>query len=419
MPKASKSSRRPGRSIGRFLLVFGLGVCIAVASAMAAAVEVFRSRAPERALAISSDGRAIVRRIDNEMTIEARTPSAGELAKDARRALRQTPLNAGALRLLGLASEMRGDSKDGRRNYELAERVSRRDFLTELALVEYAVQSGDVPAALRHYDVALRTKTGAEAILFPILREALKGAEIQKHFAILAAMSPPWMGDFLAKTIRAGGYSTAVLAIADRVGGLKSIDPSGQLDTLLLTGLGVDRRFDLLRRYYLSVPGADRRALTSSGFDAVNTRPELGPVAWQLMHSEPLLVSFTQEGTKPGLLDATITLDPGSQVLVARKLIFLSAGEYRFRAAIHPTNWLPNSIVQWQIRCALTPEEPLIWQSDGLDDQKTITDGRPIIRENCFAQYIDLRVTASANGQDALQIVAGAPIVTSIGTSSS
>lgn len=395
---------------GHFWLIFISAICLAGLSVHFAAIEVLRNRSSSQVLVLANDGRALVRQIDNEMVASGNIPPAADLTAAARQALRDTPLNAPALRLAGLASEMRGNSTLAVHQYKLAERVSRRDLRTQLALVEYAVKEGDVPLTLRHYDIALRTKAGVDTLLYPILRTALEGAPIQREFVKLAATSPPWIGDFLGKTIRAGGHAATVAAISDRMGGLTSIDRSRQLDTLLLQGLAADRRFDLLRQRYLAMPHADRSALTSSQFSTANMRSWLGPIAWQILPQGPLLATFTR-GEAGGLLDLTLALDPGNRALVARKLLFLPPGPHRFQASIRPVAWLPESSARWELHCALTGDEPLIWGSDPLNADHPAVRTAVSVPGNCAAQYLDLIVTASATGQTALELIAQSPIL--------
>lgn len=343
------------------------------------------------------------------MTATSVLPTADELSREGRRALLSAPLTAGAARLLGLSAELRGDHFAGTKLHELAERISRRDFRTQLALIELAVERGDVAGALRHHDIALRTRAGGDALLFPILASAIEDPAVRGPFAAIMATSPPWLGAFFASTLRAGGHSAAVAALVDRVGGLKSIDRSGQLDGLLLQGLANDRHYEQLRQRYLTMPGAGRDVLTAVRFDTAGVRPDRIPISWQIIRSEPLLASFTKAETGGNLLDLSISLDPGNQALVARKLLFLPAGAYRFRAAVRSTEWTADSTAWWVLKCALTKDEPVIWEGRPLGGDVVALDARPVVGAACPVQFLDLVVAAGADGQTPLELVAASP----------
>ncbi len=386
---------------------------------MASSIEVFRNRAPDRVLAIyPGDGGSIVRRADNEIQVTAAAPSAVSLNRDARVALRNAPLTPGAVRLLGMSAELRSNLVEAQRLYDLSARVTRRDLQTQLGLIELSVRNGNIAGALRHYDIALRTHASAGELLYPILADAIQDPQVRQPFYVIARQAPSWLGTFLASAIRTGGHSNAVAEVVAAVGGPARVDPGGRLNTVLLQGLAADRDFPALRRFYARMPGADPRALTSIDFGANNIRPDHVPVSWQIVPSDSLQASFTV-GAK-GVSDLSLSLDPGQEVLVARKLMFLAGGRYRFAADVRRTTWIAESRVRWLAKCALDVREPILWQSEAAaegEDRMTIS-GEVSIGTECPVQFLDLVVAAGSEAQQPLDLVAGSPRLVALPTQS-
>lgn len=90
------------------------------------------------------------------------------VAKSLRRDV--TQVNALELRALDLA--LSGKTTQARRLFQLSDRLSRRSLATRLWLIQDAVDRGDVGEALHNFDIALRTTTDAQPILFPVLTRA-------------------------------------------------------------------------------------------------------------------------------------------------------------------------------------------------------------------------------------------------------
>lgn len=92
----------------------------------------------------------------------------------ARLALRQDPTAVAALATLGLNAQIRGDTNSARRYFAYSDKLSRRSLTTRLWAIEDAVARDDIPAALRNYDVALRTSAIRT-------RTAFSGTSLSNH----------------------------------------------------------------------------------------------------------------------------------------------------------------------------------------------------------------------------------------------
>ena len=110
---------------------------------------------PDLALSFVPDHPLALSRKADELFAEKQ--DAATLAKVeamAKQSLRGGALNPVAIRLLGYVADMRGDEKKARELMLLSQKVSRRDFGTQLWLIEDAVARGDKKQALYHYDIA-------------------------------------------------------------------------------------------------------------------------------------------------------------------------------------------------------------------------------------------------------------------------
>src|SRR4051812_41959266 len=115
----------------------------------------------------------------------------------ARKALRQDPTAVVAASMLGLNAQFRGDTAAARRLFGYAEGLSRRNLVTQLWGIEDAVGRNDIPAALRHYDIALRTSSRASEVLFPILASATSDHQIRRALTGTLTLRPLWANAFL------------------------------------------------------------------------------------------------------------------------------------------------------------------------------------------------------------------------------
>lgn len=392
-----------------------LGVLLVVTFAFAAsaglfsAVEYFRYHNPPRALALSSqDAGALVRNLDNQIQRAGEVPSADTLAETGRKALRSAPLSAGAVRLLAVSEQLRGHAARAEQLLLLSARISRRDLGTQLALIELMVQKNDIPSALDHYNIALTTAKDAEAILFPILANAIEDPVIADAFVAQVRAGRSWVGAFLSYAIRAGGHSPTVASILATSGAAPRIDPNENIKSLLLTGLGAERRFDILRQTYLGMRGAKAGLLTTAGFDAESTRASWTPVSWQLTGAAPLSIGFQKRDASSDAMDLHVLLDSGSQLIAARKLLYLRPGPYRLGGKLESQSWPAGADVRWALKCALTPEEPTLWMGIFDNNGRMTAPGPAQVPAQCPVQFLDLIVMAP-EGQSQLEFVISSP----------
>ena len=96
----------------------------------------------------------------------------------ARRAIARGPLSISAYRVLGLMADSEGRPRAASALLHYAGRLSRRDFGTQLWLIQDAVNRNDAAAALAQFDVTLRAIPGKPCLLVARSRPRARGWRI-------------------------------------------------------------------------------------------------------------------------------------------------------------------------------------------------------------------------------------------------
>lgn len=265
----------------------------------------------------------------------------------ARRAYLREPISSGALRQLGAISSFNGDAEKARTLLQQSERLSKRDLTAQLILIEDAVNRGDVTAALRHYDIALRTSKRASAILFGPLSSATDDDALIKPLAQLLAKRPPWASFYL---LQAASTSPSPRNMASLIITLqKSGFPVIPLALESLTGRLLQMRdYQTAWALFLTAdPTAVRDKIRDPGFQ--NERRIGLPFDW----------SFDVSGSASGdvVVDAkgnhmAFNAPVGTGGVVARQMMLLPPGFYELSTIVAENNVGNDSAPMWRLRCA-------------------------------------------------------------------
>lgn len=327
-------------------------------------------------------------------------------AAAARAALRIQPLDAPALRDLALARGGTGAGMVGgvtgdaaRANLsllKLADRVSRRDYGTQLLLLEANAAAGDVPATLRHYDVLLAGVPGSSADLFKVLVPALALPEVQA--GVLAYRDRAWFVG-LVEAVAAQpaeaepGAAGLALTLARQAGLLAKPEPRDRLAPRLITALVAAGQTEAAWTLAGQI-GAPRWA--DVNFASPTRDERLGAFAWRLT-ATPSASAEWREG------DAlAVSVEPGRVVEVAARITRLAAGPHRLSLGFAVPS-APGAGIEWRVRCvgqegsgfAVTalppPAEPITHQ-----EIITIPEGCPFQAWSLWAEGADAQTASQA-----------------------
>ncbi len=270
---------------------------------------------------------------------------------DARAALLREPVNAVAARTLGLLMAMQGNEVRANRLMRYAEALSRRDTITQLWMIESDVRRNDIVGALRHYDRALRTSDNARELLFPILIQAAASEGVTQPLARLVATRPRWWQGFVTRLVTEGRSAAAIEAIVVAL----RLDPGVPAERSLLVGairrlveIGDYRRaLDLYRRTGGPADGFVR----NGDFEAEN---RFAPLDWVLGDGGGA-GGIMQPRIAGGGRALLMVVEAGSAGgTVARQLLILPAGSYRFSAVAGRISGPPQERPRVTISCVRT-----------------------------------------------------------------
>jgi len=125
-----------------------------------------------------------------------------ELAKVA---LLRDPTAVEAARAVALERAAQGKSSEAATVAMYASRLSKRDLPTELWLMNYYLDRGDLRRMLQHFDAAASTSTSATAVLFPLMGSALYEPQMIEPLAQLLAKGPAWTPSLLDTLAQGAG----------------------------------------------------------------------------------------------------------------------------------------------------------------------------------------------------------------------
>ena len=191
----------------------------------------------------------------------------------SRTALRRDPTTVSAAATLGVVTLARNDITDARRLLAYAQMLSRRNVATQLWSIEDAVGRGDVPGALRWYDIALRTQPEMSNVLYPVLAQAARDPSIRSALVRRLVGNPPWSDSYFAYAAgqKDDLQSTTALFTDLHARGV-AVPASAQtsLVNLLLDANNIEQAW----RFYAAIrPGATRIRARDARFTAALETP--------------------------------------------------------------------------------------------------------------------------------------------------
>lgn len=377
-------------------------VCATLAwgAAVSAIVNITSDSNPAFALRLApADPNALAARVDASLS-KANIDRRALVSKssDVEKSLRGQA-NAKAIRQLALIADAKGKTADARALMKLSAKLSRRDFVTQLWLIEDGVRADDIASTMAHYDVALRTSAESAAILHPILSSALVDETVQRAFTLYLRTNPPWLGSFLSFAINAGSSPVAIAETILKGGRLPDTVGYRALETQLLQQLAAKAAFPEAFRYYASLAGADARVVTSTAFGKSEMVAEHLPLTWQTL-SSPGIDAIFEASAKGSARQLHVIVSSGERAPALRKLMGLAPGLYRFSQKMTPVRLANGASAYWQLLCYQNTAFVPIWRSD-------INTAEISIPANCKAQYIEY-IVAGGSDQDGAEVIVSA-----------
>lgn len=347
---AKRRVTRPRRSATEW----GVRGALALAAAGLGTVSVthslaymIRGSASARAHALAPwDGR-ITALLSEQLSGPDATPADRKRADElARLALRQDPTAVPAVATLGINAQVRGDTAAARRIFAYSEKLSRRDLRTRLWAIEDAVGRGDIPGALRNYDIALRTSRIAPDLLFPVLASAISDSDIRRALIATLVQRPAWSEQFLGFVAGTGPDAQATASLFEALQRRGIALPVGAAPALVGRLLAENHVDDAWRFYAALTPGADRRVARDPDFTANLQSPT--PFDW-LPITDSGVSATLQRGERGGIFDFAVPSNLGGPIL--RQTQLLPPGDYAIEGRSIGIEQAGNALPYWTLTC--------------------------------------------------------------------
>ena len=260
------------------------------------------------------------------------------------------PLNAKALAVWGLsqASEQKAEQA-ALPLMTLADKVTRREPISQVWLIEAASAAGDVPGAIRHYNAALSTNPPLQASLLPVLVAALDFPDVQQALRPYVRTAP-WMPAYLAMAATSA-RTDSVLALVAGAGKDLSAEAFAPVQAILIRRLAAEGRADAALAHARAVwPDYDRKAFARFAVTPATLDKRLGTLAWALADSE---------GIGAALEDGAVvaTLEPlGRGAVLARDVAVQAGATYQLIQTVGVDSGPRPTSLRWRASCV--PADP-------------------------------------------------------------
>lgn len=311
----------------------------------------------------------------------------------ARSALKDAPLNAAMLRIIGTTP---GYSNTGRL-LALAEQVSRRDSLLQLAMIEAAVERNDIPTALVHYDRALSIYPDLRPLLFPVLTGAMTDPDIRKGFIALAGQGRPWVSPFLAYAVRQGDTPSAIVIVLEALDRMPDQVPDihEHQAALIARLLGEG---DYVRAHSLAQRAA---AGDAARIDRIDFTPDtwatpVRPLSWATTETDGINAQLENDN------QVLVSVSPAVTGLAIFRILLRPPGHYRFTATAAPGDDTNAASGRWTLLCLRPGNAPTRSMGEyPVDAKRTITLSKDItVPVGCAAMRVDFTVDNSRGSTD-------------------
>lgn len=370
------------------IAVAGLAlIYFAISFSLAAA---FQSRSPQVALRLAPFyARSLASTASSSLEVDQSPAAVSEARERARAALLREPMNAVALRALGLAATFERDDAAALRSFSLVSQVTSRDLPSQLWWIEREAAEGDLAGALSYYDQALRTSGRASAMLLPTLAQASADPLVADRLVPLLTPRPSYFRAFFIEGLDGAPDASGVITLGTR---LLDRDRPVEHDLInrMIMRLGRDRNFDDAWGIFVwAQGGAPGENIVNGSFD------QPSPFAlfnWSLTQNEALVTEvLNRENSNSLYLSAR-----SGGGLAARQLLRLMPGRYDLAAIVGDVAEASGDRPTIHLTCAQT-DTPIL---QPVTFPSTPSSQRPLratfsVAGGCRYQWLNLTANSS------------------------
>lgn len=349
----------------------------------------FATRNPPLAQRVTDPPRAAVRLWQIAAITDASKFADPAIVDAARETLAQSPLDAEVLRAWAFYEDRRGQTSKASVLANLSERVTRRDTLNQLLLVEQKAKLGDIESAMSHFGIALSSTSRGRDQIFAAMAPMLDVPAFRSVLSQRGTLEKEWAADFfrfaLINQPGAANNVAEIILLAPRSAASDLIQKIGPD---LFSFVAETGSAETTREIFALYPDAKRGLLTDPRLSARTVDPALGWLAWTAIEDGSAGVQLgTTASDGYGALAYTGPGESGTVVL--RRALFLSAGSYRISDDRELVSGESPVAFRWSINC----HDGSAWRQ--LPATQTDGTGNLNIPQDCPMQLVELKAYAA------------------------
>lgn len=311
----------------RIVAIATATLALAYAAWTNSAVTLASKFTPQQGLRLSPNSAVALTNITEQAGAKKDKISFRKIARyNAVTALRSEPLSPRALRQLGQYYALSGETGRARKLIRLSASLSRRDAMGQLWLADDYLRHGRHLDALKTIDIIIRTQPESSEAVYTVLGGALADPVFRNIFVSYVRSKPSWLKNFIRFNINSPQPHILSQTLV-RMQPLSSDIFDEPMATALLTTLVNHSPAEEARALYKTLPGADSRLLFSLAFAQPTQAFRYPPVGWELV-DDASIQGFGRIEGKDVVIEGLAL--PGRRGTVARKLLFLNPGSYRW-----------------------------------------------------------------------------------------
>ncbi len=316
-----------------------------------------REAAPTKAIAQDAQdgialGRVLIGRVQASPDVQLSKDDQGRLTAS----LLSAPLNSTALVLLAYAAEANGDADQSQKLLELAQRVTRRDVVDQIALIPINAEQGNVSALLRNYHAALSVAPALAPQLLPDLSASLGDERVRSGLQPYVQSGARWMPEFIGLAAQNATVDD-LIAFVQPIAPSLAPEPFWASNARLLSRLAEAGRAAEAKAIALAIaPDLDPRVYSDLTPSKATMDPRLGFFAWTLSERENGSASLNEDGS------LKFVVQPLARTELATRDIMVRAGQpYSLAFSFHLDDGDPSALLRWRAMC-LREAGPIVLQ---------------------------------------------------------
>ena len=314
------------------------------------------------------------------------------------KALEAQLVNPSALRTLGYYADSMGERKKALVLIEATERLSRRDAGAQIWLLDHAARSNKAKDALIHYDILLRTNPASQDVLFPRLLAAISDQSIRSALRPFVENNEGWGNAFLLYATNEGKNLHDVVELMIESDKKTDTELKFLQKVNLLKQLAAQKYYDDAKRLFLTMDNIKPESLASVDFSNTDIEQLYGPMGWQRLEVDDAGADFENENGKVIL---TAYANPNTTQVIARKILYLSAGNYLLSTRTSMIKDTEDASLQWSISCASAINASSI---QSLSIHPPLDTKSFAVPQGCNTVALDL-VISGGQGRDGVEIL--------------